>query len=580
MKYLFLALILLSCYGTCLAEIYYVKQTGNDTANDGKSWSAAFFTLQKALEVCQYGDQIWVAEGTYKPTAYPSGITNQSSPLTDRDKVFEMVNGVKLYGGFSGDETSVMQRITGHQTILSGDIGVENNDSDNCYHVLLSINDDSTTSIDGFTITKGRAQPKPSAGVHYIYAQGEFVSRSVGAGMFFIKAFIKLNDTLFSDNYADGHGGGMANSSSSPMLINVTFSENWGGMGGGMANLHNSTPRLIHTIFIANRGIPDGGGMFNDNSSPILFNVVFDSNQSIVGGGINNWGQSHCQLTNVIFRKNVVSYTGQGGGMYNGANCNPTLKNVLFWANSAPLGGGITNESISELSLINVTFAENVTGYPLRFAKSGAAIFNSGGIMKIKNGIFWGNKYVYNSVTKEDDIFLRNNSKIFAASTLMQLPNTSANYPSVSFPALDSTHNIFAQNPLFIDAANGNLRLQDCSPAINAGDTTEAPTQDLDGNPRPYPAGADNVDMGAYENQTISWPAHLNITEPMTNGTVVKMAGKITATNQIEGARVIYQATKSITLLPDFSAIGNGFTAFIGGCETLITSETPAGITK
>lgn len=58
--------------------------------------------------------------------------------------------------------------------------------------------------------------------------------------------------------------------------------------------------------------------------------------------------------------------------------------------------------------------------------------------------------------------------------------------------------------------------------------------------------------------------------EPMTNGTVLKVAGEITATNQVSGATAVYQATKSVTLLPDFSAIGNGFTDFIGGCETAI----------
>ncbi len=59
-------------------------------------------------------------------------------------------------------------------------------------------------------------------------------------------------------------------------------------------------------------------------------------------------------------------------------------------------------------------------------------------------------------------------------------------------------------DPLFVNAPAGNLRLQNCSPAINAGDDTAVPagiTTDLDGNPRFYNSGT--VDMGAYEYQDI-----------------------------------------------------------------------------
>jgi hypothetical protein len=58
-----------------------------------------------------------------------------------------------------------------------------------------------------------------------------------------------------------------------------------------------------------------------------------------------------------------------------------------------------------------------------------------------------------------------------------------------------------------VDAANDNLRLQDTSPAINAGNNAALPPgllTDLDGNPRFVGVF---VDMGAYENQTFLCPA-------------------------------------------------------------------------
>ncbi len=68
------------------------------------------------------------------------------------------------------------------------------------------------------------------------------------------------------------------------------------------------------------------------------------------------------------------------------------------------------------------------------------------------------------------------------------------------------TGNINA-DPLFVNAAGGNLRLQLTSPAIDAGNNAAVPsgvTTDLDGNPRIVDGNGDGnavVDIGAYETQ-------------------------------------------------------------------------------
>lgn len=90
---------------------------GATGANNGSSWVDAYKYLQDALAAAVSGDQIWVAEGTYMP--------DQGSGLTpgDRTAKFLLKNGVSIYGGFAGGETSRDQRdAVTNVTILSGDL--------------------------------------------------------------------------------------------------------------------------------------------------------------------------------------------------------------------------------------------------------------------------------------------------------------------------------------------------------------------------------------------------------------------------------------------------------------------------
>src|SRR5262249_54017507 len=108
----------------CVLTTWYVNAAATGS-NNGRSWTNADTDLQKALGSAQSGDQIWVAQGTYKPT---SG--------TDRSLSFALKAGVAIYGGFAGGETLLSQRdFVQHVTTLSGDIGTPGDSGDNSYHV-------------------------------------------------------------------------------------------------------------------------------------------------------------------------------------------------------------------------------------------------------------------------------------------------------------------------------------------------------------------------------------------------------------------------------------------------------------
>ena len=100
--------------------IIYVNQNATGS-NDGSSWENAYTDLQPALERAEANQEVWVAAGTYFPTAE-----------VDREQSFVINNGIQVYGGFAGTETELSQRnILENRVTLSGDIGAEGDRADN-----------------------------------------------------------------------------------------------------------------------------------------------------------------------------------------------------------------------------------------------------------------------------------------------------------------------------------------------------------------------------------------------------------------------------------------------------------------
>ena len=401
--------------------IIYVDADANGL-NNGTSWTDAYTDLQSALTEQAVGNEIWVAEGTYKPTT-----------TTMQQMSFVMIPGINMYGGFAGNETYREHRNwLVNETILSGDIGEVGNIWDNSYHVVIGTVE---TILDGFTITCGLG-----------YGGGPFGDS--GGGMLNENVNPIVSNCKFIENRASW-GGGIYNSRCNPTITNCIFANNYADNGGGMYNFE-SNPLLEKNTFIDNIS-EEGGGLFNNyESQPILYDCTFERNTaSAAGGGVGNLFSSP-----TIINCKFIDNESDGGGreICNRMTSNPILINCSFTGTSHTVVGedAMFNFRDSSPTIINCTYSE--------FGICIGNLDNSN--PSLSNCILWGEDLPIGPLIVDS-----------YSVTQVTHSNIQGGWPGEG--------NI-DQDPLFMDSDNGDLRLTAGSPCIEAGDNNSVPADSLD----------------------------------------------------------------------------------------------------
>ena len=286
------------CGGWAFADgrIIYVDADAAPGGN-GSSWAAAFRQLEPALAEAVAGDEIWVAAGTYKP--------HQGS---DREASFGLPNGVALYGGFRGDETSREQRDPrANVSLLSGDIGAPGVREDNSYHIVTCSG--VTATLDGFTIA---------------HAYSSLYEMSLrGGGLFILEGDVTVRRCTFRDNAAYS-GAGMGVVSSSPKVVGCTFHGNEAQWGGAIYT-DFSSPFIVNSLFVGNSAVRFGGAIVN---AGVVVNSVFSGNTAGEDGGAIYYG---AQVANCTFSRNAAGR--QGGAIFFLDWAPSTLTNSILWEN-------------------------------------------------------------------------------------------------------------------------------------------------------------------------------------------------------------------------------------------------------
>ncbi len=499
--------LLLGLAATSAAQATYVDLNATGS-NNGSSWADAYSDLQTALATTSSGE-IWVAQGRYRP-----------APVGQPTVSFTLRNNVALLGGFQGNESSSGQRDPEtNLTYLDGDLAGDDTygsgwnwwqynwtgAGENCGRIVDGTGVNSSAILDGF---------------HIVSAYGD-------------------NSPVWE------YGGGLTIETGSPTIRNCTFQYNSMGYGAAVY-IGGGSPRFENCV------IKDGynfsrtaSGVWIDDASPTFVDCEFRNHYTVTNFGGNDgsacysgFGASttfqRCQfIDNQIgnwfaqgdqsgsygagifsFGDLLVEHCSFSGGFGNGGSAitaygGMVVRHSRFYDNFArpyPVASWVDDGDVGAAicvlgnlpngrtrSVDSCTFVDN-------YCDKGAGIYVSGSDpLPVTNCVLFFNRGP-NALPGEDQT--PRVKRQFTGSVdifnccVEELWVKIEDEDPVEAPSYPGCIDV---DPLFVDWANGDLRLTPSSPCLNSGDTSALPpgsNLDLDGNARVY---GTEVDMGCYE---------------------------------------------------------------------------------
>ena len=509
--------------GGARAGTLYVDAGLGSGANNGSSWADAYqgsSGLQTALAAALVGDQIWVAQGSYEPTAG-----------TTRSIYFVLRNGIAVYGGFDGTELTLDQRdVSANVTILTADLN--GNDAsgtftDNSFHVLDATGTNSTAVLDGFTVRGGNAN---------------------GAA-----------------GNQDRGGGILCVAGASPTVRNCVFRDNRCTFGGGAGYVNSSSPTFLDCRFDSNIGGSFGGAFDTATSANTIWRrCVFTGNSAARAGAVEIFGGSNPTLTNCVFWNNTS--TGSGGG------------GALFVSSSSP----VIRQCIVAGNHSNVSAAGGILASPTIALANNVFYFNNGpgGAMGLVNNVS-GGTCTYSCVqgivggtgnTSADPLFLNS-----ATGDLHLAPTSpcadagnNASLPAGTTTDLDGQPRL-ADDPAAPDSGLGTAPIVDMG-AYEVQNTLYTVFCAGDGSlATPCPCGnSGNAGRGCRNSDLLSPGALLAVTGTSNPDTVV-----LTASDMIANASCIF--LQSDVQAPNGVVFGDGVRCVTGSIRRMYTKTASGG---
>lgn len=411
-------------------------------------------TIQSAIDAAIPGDDVVIADGTY------TGSGNINLDFGGKAIIVRSANGASGVtidvGGVFGNRGVIFQSGEGRDSVLQG-VTIENGNAD---------------FGGGIRITQGFAATTASP---------------------------TIRDCVIRNNTAvQGGGVNISGPGASPLLVNVIISGNSaiavlnGQGGGGLRAARTSdvtTVTIEDSTIDGNTSSGSGGGILIDRATLNLKNTTISNNETtgFNGGGIAVSGlldgdPTNGQFANVFIHNCVIfgnSAWQKGGALrFNHVLQSNTLEvvNTLIYDNissaSAPPDGAGNGAAVDAWQaspfLFNCTITDNIdmAGNSILFAHTDGSpsLTLPIAVITIGNSIVYGNSG-------------GQLAEALNISSLISIGYSVVDDPT-NFPA--GTDGNINSDPLFIDAASDNYRLQTMSPAIDAADNSSLPTDSLD----------------------------------------------------------------------------------------------------
>lgn len=345
-------------------RIRYVKPTATGTG-DGSSWDNASGDLQKMIDdladnnVSQQAGEVWVAAGTYKPQSQLISGMNYSAS-------FRMRDGISVYGGFAGNETSKQERAKGtmpwdftNVTVLEAayyesKLAWTNSKwtvGSDSRHVVwfapMSGESDFTriTTLDGVTVQGGYAQGNTGL---------DDFKTDCGGGVYMDGANTYLTNCIVKENYATADGGGvyLKNGRIETSLI---YNNNADANGGAV---YVDNRGLVLRSMLSNNSALNGAGVYlhngaeaagdeaDDHPEYLILSTSVVSNNTARGNGAVYCDKGGVLMQNTITNNQCTTATdatdvkaSQTGGVY--IDEYALVVNTVLWNNRMGQGSGI-----------------------------------------------------------------------------------------------------------------------------------------------------------------------------------------------------------------------------------------------
>lgn len=362
------------------SRIRYVKQ---GATGDGSSWENASGDLQKMIDELaestpSQAGEVWVAAGTYTPQSQLISGTAYSAS-------FRMRDGISVYGGFAGTESTKLERVKKsampwdfqNPTVLEAayyshdDLAWTNNKwtltSDSRHVVWFAPMSGGTafanvTTLDGVTIQGGYAQGGTG--------QDNFLTDR-GAGVYMDGANAYLSNCIVRENYATGNGGGVY-LKDGRVQTSLIYNNNADADGGAV---YVENTGLVQRSMLTNNSAHNGAGAYlynntaeggnsgEDHPEYLILSTCVVSNNTVTGNGAVYCDKGGVLMQNTITNNSCVTATdatdvnaSQTGGIY--VDEYALVLNSVLW-NNQMLGGTNIPMYARNPSAANVRFLYN-----------------------------------------------------------------------------------------------------------------------------------------------------------------------------------------------------------------------------